>query len=274
MHIIDGKQIARDLEATVRKRAAEHELGVATILKRGNDVSFLYARLKQQACQRVGFSSVTKSFVPASTTNELVQTVLALNSDCNIHGIMVQLPLPNVNYEKVISAISPEKDVEGVHPYNMGKTMLGDEHLVPCTPLAVLKILQHEEVNIQGKHVVIVNHSDIIGKPLAILMLNRNATVTVCHVYTTNLKMYTQQADILVTGAGVKDLITVEHVKTGVTIIDVATILEKNGMCGDVAIRDMDGVVKALTPVPGGVGPVTVACMLENVLVAAGIEKN
>jgi methylenetetrahydrofolate dehydrogenase (NADP+)/methenyltetrahydrofolate cyclohydrolase len=187
---------------------------------------------------------------------------------------MVQLPLPNVDYERVVSAISPEKDVEGVHPYNLGRTLLGNEHLVPCTPLAVIRILQHEKITLSGKHVVIVNHSAIVGKPLSILMLNRNATVTVCHVYTENLARHTQQADILVTGAGVKGLITPEHVKRGVTLIDVAIILEKNGLCGDVRIDGMDGIVGSLTPVPGGVGPVTVACMLENVLIAAGLEKN
>ena len=274
MHIIDGKKIALQIEEKVRKRAAGHNIKVATILIKGNDASYLYARLKKQACQRVGFTSVTKSFPLKTNTEQIVQTVMDLNRDCDVQGIMVQLPLPNVDYERVVSVISPEKDVEGVHPCNLGRTLLGNEHLVPCTPLAVIKILQHEKITLSGKHVVIVNHSAIIGKPLSILMLNRNATVTVCNVYTENLERHTQQADILVTGAGVKGLITPEHVKRGVTLIDVAIILEKNGLCGDVCIDGMDGIVGSLTPVPGGVGPVTVACMLENVLIAAGLEKN
>jgi len=274
MHLIDGKKIAQEIEANIRKKAAGRDIRVATIFVKGNEASSLYAKLKEQACMRVGFSSITKSFPPETTTDELVDTITALNNDSSIHGIMVQQPLPLADSEKVVSAIAPSKDIEGLHPFNLGRTLLGEEHLVPCTPLAVLRILEHEKIDPKGKHVVIVNHSNIIGKPLAMLMVNRNATVTVCHVYTKHLAIHTRQADILATGVGVKGLITAEHVKAESTVIDMAIIPEKNGVYGDVNPEDVKNSVRTLTPVPGGVGPVTVAVTLNNVLIAVGIEKD
>ena len=271
MDLIDGAQIACKIENEVRKRAYGHKIGVATILKEGDNASSLYARLKEKACMRVGFSCLTKSFSSVTPANEIIEAVTSFNHNSSVHGIMVQQPLPSINYKQVVSAIDPEKDVEGIHPINLGSTLLGTEHLVPCTPLAVMRILEHKDIEIQGKHAVIVNHSPIVGKPLAILLLNRNATVTVCHVHTKCLESYTKRADILVTGAGVKDLITANHIKPGAIVIDVAVIPNENGISGDVKTEEVIKVPGFLTPVPGGVGPVTIACMLENVLDAAGL---
>lgn len=274
MHLIDGKRIARHMEEDIRRRIGERTLGAVTLMVEGSEPSALYARLKEEACRRVGITHRTLSFPPGTEQKEMVKTIRRLNSDQAVHGIMVQQPLPGMDYEQVVTAIDPAKDVEGMHPLNLGRTLLGEEHLVPGTPRAVLTILEHEGIELRGAQVVIVNHSAIVGKPLAVLMLNRHATVSVCHVHTRNLAAHTREADVLVTGAGVKGLITGEEVKPGSVVVDVAIISDEEGVTGDVDRESVAEVAGALTPVPGGVGPVTIACMLENVLTAAGIEKD
>ena len=187
-----------------------------------------------------------------------------------IHGIVVQLPLPEgMEYEDIVNEIDPKKDIEGMHPCNIGSTLLNKEFLVPCTPLAVIKILEHENINVKGKDIVIVNHSNIVGKPLAAMLLNRNATVSICHVYTEDIKKYTSRADILITGTGVAGLIKKEHVKRGAVAIDIGIARKKDGsICGDIDFDAVKEKVKAITPVPGGVGPVTIACSMENAVKA------
>jgi len=266
MHIINGREIARKIEEEIIEKSQHIKPHIVTILVEGNEESELYAKLKEKACGRVGFESETIRFHEDVTEEELLREIKKLNENNEVNGIMIQLPLSGVDYGRIVSAIDPKKDVEGIHPYNMGMTMLNREFLVPCTPLAVIKILEHEGVDVKGKNVVIVNHSNIVGKPLAAMMLNRNATVSVCHVYTDNLARHTNTADIIISGAGVKGLITEKHVKEGSIVIDVGIIKEGEKIYGDVdfdSVKEKEGMI---TPVPGGVGPVTIACMLENAL--------
>jgi methylenetetrahydrofolate dehydrogenase (NADP+)/methenyltetrahydrofolate cyclohydrolase len=190
-----------------------------------------------------------------------------LNSDDTTHGILVQYPVPpHISQERLMSTIDPRKDVEGFNPVNLGKTLIGDEDLVPCTPLSVLTILEHEYIQLKGKDVVIINHSNIVGKPLAALLLNRNATVAICHVFTKDLKRYTTKADVLITGAGVPNLITKDFVKDQAIVIDVGIVETKKGVYGDVDADSVKEKAAILTPVPGGVGPVTIACSLVNMV--------
>lgn len=274
MHIIGGREIARKIEKEIIEKRQHKKPHIATILVEGNEESELYAKLKEKACRRVGFESETIRFHEDITGEEIIREIKKLNENNEVHGIMVQLPLPEIDYSEVVSAIDPKKDVEGVHPYNMGMTMLNREYLVPCTPLAVIKILEYEGVNVKGKNVVIVNHSNIVGKPLAAMMLNRNATVSVCHVYTDNLAEHTSTADIIVSGAGVKGLITEKHVKEGSIVIDVGIVKEGEKVYGDVDFGSVKEKAGMITPVPGGVGPVTIACMLENALRAYENRKS
>lgn len=265
MHIIDGRKIASEIEAGLRKKIKE-KIGIATILVGENDVSLLYAKLKEKACKRLGIHSRTIHFSSDVKIEEIKKAIRKFNEENEIHGIVVQLPLPEgMEYEEIIKEIDPKKDIEGMHPCNIGATLLNKEFLVPCTPLAVIKILEHENINVKGKDVVIVNHSNIVGKPLAAMLLNRNATVSICHVYTKDIKKYTSKADILITGTGMAGLIKKEHVKENAIAIDVGIARKRNGsICGDIDFNSVKEKVKAITPVPGGVGPVTIACLMEN----------
>ncbi|OYT62533.1 bifunctional methylenetetrahydrofolate dehydrogenase/methenyltetrahydrofolate cyclohydrolase [Thermoplasmatales archaeon ex4484_30] len=265
MHIIDGKKIANEMEEEIRKKI-KAKIGIATILVGENDASLLYAKLKEKACKRLGFHSQTIHFPSDIRIEEIKEAIRKFNEDDEIHGIVLQLPLPEgMEYETLIKEIEPRKDIEGMHPCNLGATLLNKEFLVPSTPLAVIKILEHEGINVKGKDVVIVNHSNIVGKPLAAMLLNRNATVSICHIYTKDIKKYTSQADILISGTGVAGLIKKEYVKEGAIAIDVGITRKKDGsICGDIDFDAVKEKVKAITPVPGGVGPVTIACLMEN----------
>ena len=273
MHIVDGRAIAREIEDEIRKNKSGSPK-IVTVLVEGNEESELYAKLKERACARVGFESETLRFPGDSTGDEILKEIGKLNDAGDVDGIMVQLPVPGTDYSDVARAIDPSKDVEGVNPFNIGMTVLNNEVIVPCTPLAVMRILEHEGIDVKGKDVVIVNHSNIVGKPLAAMMLNRNATVSVCHVYTKKLADYTRRADIIVTGAGVRGLITGEHIREGSTVIDVGITKEGGGVYGDVDFDSVKGKAGMVTPVPGGVGPVTIACMLENALKLYNLGKN
>jgi len=190
-----------------------------------------------------------------------------LNKNNDVHGILIQFPIPNhIKGDSLINALDPNKDVEGFNPFNMGKTLIGDEHIIPCTPLSVLTILEHEKTKFEGTDVVLVNHSNVVGKPLTALMLNRNATVSICHVFTKDLKSYTKNADILITAAGVAGVIKSDHVKKDAFVVDVGIIPTKDGVTGDVDFESVKNKAGKLTPVPGGVGPVTVACALINMI--------
>lgn len=271
--IIDGRKIAKE----IRKRVSEeiNELkskykttpNITTIKIGVNPSSELYLRLRDKACNEVGINSSHLEFPQDVSEKKVLQSINKLNKNKNVHGILIQFPIPShISQDKLINAIDPKKDVEGFNPYNMGRTLIGDEHIIPCTPLAVLTILEHENMDLKGKDVVIVNHSNVVGKPLAALFLNRNATVSICHVFTKDMKKYAAEADVLVTAAGVAKLIKENHVKKDAFVIDVGIIKTEDGICGDVDFDSVKEKAGKITPVPGGVGPVTVASSLRNMI--------
>lgn len=273
---IDGRSLSKKVEEQVKQGVdqlkAEKGItpGLATILVGEDPASRMYVRLKHKACERVGIHAEDQDMPESTTQEELMQRIRELNSREDIHGILLQLPLPkHLDDKAAMLAIDPAKDADGFHPYNMGKLLIGEEGLVPCTPKGVIRALEEYDVPIQGKHAVVVGHSNVVGKPMAAMLINRNATVSVCHVFTDDLKKYTLDADILIVGTGVKHLIKVDMVKEGAVIFDVGITEENGKVYGDV---DFDNVVKKaslITPVPGGVGPMTIAILMEHVLMAA-----
>jgi methylenetetrahydrofolate dehydrogenase (NADP+)/methenyltetrahydrofolate cyclohydrolase len=270
---INGKKIANELKKNISKNVEKlkSEFGkapnITTIIIGNDESSELYLKLRDKACSEVGIISNHLEFSESISEKEVLEEILRLNNDKNVHGILIQLPVPgNLSQAKLINSIDPKKDVEGLNPYNIGKTLNGDEWIVPITPLSVLTILENENIDFKGKDVVIINHSNHVGKPLAALMLNRNATVTICHVFTKDLKNYTAKADILISATGVKNLIGSDFIKKDATIIDVGIINTKKGICGDVDYQSALEKAGKITPVPGGVGPVTVACSLLNMI--------
>jgi len=271
--IVNGRKIAKEIrknisEEIVQLKTKYNSNPVVTTIIIGNDSSSkLYLKLRDNACNEVGIISKHVEFDATVSLEKILQTIQQLNTDDSVHGILVQYPVPkHLSQEKLMRAIDQRKDVEGLNPINLGRTLIGDEYLVPCTPLSVLTILEHEHVALKGTDIVIINHSNIVGKPLASLLLNRNATVAVCHVFTKNLMQYTSQADILITGAGVPKLITKDYVKDNAIVFDVGIVETKDGLCGDVDFDSVKEKAAVLTPVPGGVGPVTIACALKNMV--------
>lgn len=271
--IVNGREIAKGIhkkisEEITKLKSKYKVTPTVTTIKIGKDPSSdLYLKLRDNACEEVGIKSIHLKFDQNVFENEIIKAINKLNNDDNIHGILIQYPVPNhISQEKLMNAIDPKKDVEGLNPYNMGRTLLGNERLVPCTPLSVLQILEHENVDLKGKDVVIVNHSNIVGKPLAALLLNRNATVSICHVFTKEAKKYTTNADILITATGIPKLITKDLVKEDAFVIDVGIIKTKDGVCGDVDFDPVKEKAGKITPVPGGVGPVTIASSLKNMI--------
>ncbi len=267
MRAIDGKAIAKRIEEGVKERAKDKEIKIVTFVIGENEESLLFANLKDNACKRVGIEHEIVGFESISQ-NEFEMEIEKLNEDNKITGINIQLPLPpNLDYNRLISRIDYRKDIEGMHPINIGKIILGEEDILPSTPKAILKIIENEKISLKGKNAVIINHSKIIGKPLAILLLNRDATVSICHIYTDDIKKYTRKADLLITATGVKGLIRDEHIKKSCIIIDAGIKKEDGQIYGD-ADESAKKKAEAFTPVPGGVGPVTIACMLENAVIA------
>ena len=273
VHIIDGKKLAGEIKERISSELKELTSRcdsiptIGTIIIGNNRESELFLRLRERASSEVGIKSEHYRFFEDVEEREVIEVIEELNSSEEIHGIIIQQPIPeHISLHRLLSRLSPDKDVEGITPRNLGRLMIGEEDIIPCTPLAVLRILEHANVQLKGANAVIVNHSPIVGKPLAILLLNRNATVSVCHVFTRNLKEYTRKADILITATGVPRLIGREHIKEGSVVIDVGISKTEKGICGDVAFDEVKEIVSAITPVPGGVGPVTIASALENLL--------
>jgi methylenetetrahydrofolate dehydrogenase (NADP+)/methenyltetrahydrofolate cyclohydrolase len=272
--IINGREIAKNIRNNIKKEIvtlkSKYKLppAITTLLIGDDPRSKLYLKLRENACDEVGITSNHKTFPKTVSEKEIIETIQQLNDNKNIHGILIQYPVPNhISQDKLMSSIDPTKDVEGFHPYNMGKTLLGEESIIPCTPLSVLTILEHEHIKLKGKEVCIVNHSNIVGKPLAVLLLKRNATISVCHVFTKNIQQYTSKADILITGTGLPKLITGKYVKKDAFVIDVGIVQTKDGICGDVDVESVQEKAGKITPVPGGVGPVTIASSLTNMII-------
>ncbi len=271
--VVDGRKIASEIKEKislevknlVSKYGTTPTMG--TVIIGDNKESELYLKLREKASSEVGIKSEHYRFSEDVEEREIIEVIEELNSSEEVHGIIIQQPVPgHISLRRLLLRLNPDKDVEGITPRNLGKLMIGEEDVIPCTPLAVLRILEHMNVQLKGANVTIVNHSPIVGKPLAILMLNRNATVSVCHVFTRNLKEYTRKADILITATGVPGLIGREHIKEGSVVIDVGISKTEKGICGDVAFDEVKEIVSAITPVPGGVGPVTITSALENLV--------
>jgi methylenetetrahydrofolate dehydrogenase (NADP+)/methenyltetrahydrofolate cyclohydrolase len=270
---INGKKIAEEIKDNISKIIQELKTSynkspnITTIIIGNDPSSELYLRLRDKACSEVGIVSNHLEFQEDITEGELLGAIHKLNNDKDVHGILIQIPVPShISQTNLINSINPKKDVEGLNPYNIGKTLNGDEGIVPITPLSVLTILEHENIDFKGKDVVIINHSNHVGKPIAALLLNRNATVTVCHVFSKDLKKYTSKADILISATGVPNLIGADHIKQDAVVIDVGIIKTEDGICGDVDFESVKEKAGKITPVPGGVGPVTVACSLVNMI--------
>ena len=271
--IVNGKTIAKEIRQQLAQeihhlqKEYEKQPLVTTVTIGSNPSSELYMKLRNTACSEIGIIPRVINFSSETPEKTIIETIRGLNDDPSVHGIFIQYPVPpQISPRNLMQTIDASKDIEGFNPENLGRTLIGDEYLVPCTPLSVLTILNHEKVDLKGKDVVIVNHSNIVGKPLAALMLNRDATVSICHVFTQNLKQYTSQADVLISGAGVQRLITAEHIKDKSTVIDVGIIQTPEGVRGDVDFESVKGKAGMLTPVPGGVGPVTIASALSNIV--------
>ena len=276
--LIDGKAIAAEIRAEIAAEAAEFKKrngiapGLAVIIVGENPASQVYVRNKHRACTEVGFASFGYE-LPADTDEAtLLALIDKLNGDESVHGILVQLPLPaHLDEEKVLLAISPEKDVDAFHPYNVGRIMIGNYDFLPCTPAGVMALLERTGVEIAGKSCVVVGRSNIVGKPQALLLLEKHGTVTVCHSRTKNLSEVCRGADILICAIGKPEFFTREYVKEGAVVIDVGMNRRPadGKLCGDVDFADVEPVASAITPVPGGVGPMTITMLLKNTFTAA-----
>lgn len=278
--IIDGKSISYFVKDKIREevsylKANSITVGLAVIIVGEDKASQLYVANKRKACENLGIMSETHYLPENTSQKELLELIDSLNKNKNINGILVQLPLPvHLDEKAVINAILPEKDVDAFHPVNVGKIMQGDYNFVPCTPAGIMEMLKYEDIDLTGKHCVIIGRSNIVGKPMAMLMLHKNATVTICHSKTENLKDICKQADILVVAIGKPNFINSDYVKPGAIVIDVGINRVDGKFCGDVDFDDIVEKVSAITPVPGGVGPMTIAMLMKNTLTAAIKQNN
>ncbi|MCJ7443383.1 MAG: bifunctional methylenetetrahydrofolate dehydrogenase/methenyltetrahydrofolate cyclohydrolase [Methanotrichaceae archaeon] len=276
--IIDGKSLAAQIEAETKEQAnwlidRGIRPGLATILVGSDPGSEMYIRIKHSACNRVGIRSENIVLPEDASEEQLIRKIKELNERSDIHGILLQLPLPKaLDSRRSMATIDPGKDVDGFHPENMGALLLGTERLVPCTAKGIIYALEQLGVCLEGKEVVIVGHSNVVGKPLAAMMLNRNATVQVCHIFTKDLPAHTKRAEILVVAAGVPSLIKRGMVQEGVYIFDVGISRTGNRTVGDVDFDSIKDLAAGITPVPGGVGPLTVAMLMSQTVQATEIQ--
>ena len=279
--IIDGKAISAEIKEELKEKVAEYkkqgvEITLA-VVKVGNDpASAVYVRNKEKACEYVGITSRTLALPEETTEEELLKVVNDLNEDKAVNGILVQLPLPkHIDESKVLLAIDSNKDVDGFHPVNVGKMVIGEETFLPCTPAGIIEMLKRTDVEISGKECVVIGRSNIVGKPMSMLMLKENATVTIAHSRTKDLKEVTKRADILIAAIGKAKFVTADYVKEGAVIIDVGMDRDENGkLCGDVDFDSAKEVAGYITPVPGGVGPMTIATLMRNTLTAAKVQNH
>lgn len=279
--IIDGKAISANVKAQVKAEADKLkeqgiEIGLAVVIVGNNPASRVYVNNKKKACAEVGFNSYEYALPEETSQEELLDLVKKLNEDDKVNGILVQLPLPeHIDENAVINTIRPEKDVDAFHPENVGHIMIGDFNFLPCTPAGVMEMLAQSGIETEGKDCVVIGRSNIVGKPMAMLLLHKNATVTICHSRTKNLAEICRRADILVAAVGRAKFVTADMIKDGAVVIDVGmNRLESGKLCGDV---DYDGCFEKagyITPVPGGVGPMTIAMLMKNTLTSAKVKNN
>ncbi len=277
MQLIDGKSLSQKVQDSVSTGVEElkQEMnivpGLAVLLIGDDPASHTYVKMKAKACEKVGFYSITHNMPDTISQDEIIATIEMMNNNPRIDGILVQLPLPkHIDTDIILEVIDPKKDVDGFHPYNVGRLVAGLDGFVACTPLGVMKMFEKYNIDLQGKDVCVVGASNIVGKPMASLLLNAKATVTVTHIYTKDLKAHTSKADIVVVGVGVPGLIKEDMVKDGAIVIDIGiNRIEDGSLVGDVDFANVSPKCSYITPVPGGVGPMTIAMLLENTLKSA-----
>jgi len=282
MQILDGKALAQKIEKNVAlevvnlKETTGRTPGLAVILVGNDPASQAYVSMKKKACDRVGFYSVSHE-MPEDISQEAIEnTIKMMNQNPNIDGILVQLPLPpQIDTTKILELVDPAKDVDGFHPYNVGRLVTNLDGFVPCTPLGVMELLAEYNIDVKGKNCCVVGASNIVGKPMASLLLNADATVEICHIFTDDLKKHTLQADIILVGVGVINLIKEDMVKDGAIIVDIGINRAPNGkLVGDVDYEHVAQKCSYITPVPGGVGPMTISMLMSNTLKAAKLNMN
>lgn len=278
--IIDGKEVSQSVKDKIKAEVADLnkngvKVGLAVIIVGDNPASRTYVNNKKKACAAAGIESYEYALSADTTMEELLSLINKLNNDKNINGILCQLPLPAcLDEKKVIETISPQKDVDAFHAVNTGHIMIGDYHFLPCTPAGIMEMLKYYNIEITGKECVVIGRSNIVGKPMAMLLLQQNGTVTICHSKTQNLKEVTSRADILVAAVGIPYFVTADMVKDGAVVIDVGMDRNKEGkLCGDVDFSEVEKKASYITPVPGGVGPMTIATLLKNTVTAARMQN-
>lgn len=277
--ILDGKKIAEQLTEIVKRDVAKFEAarsikpGLTVIIVGENPASKVYVNRKHKACEELGIASEVVRLPETTSEEQLLKEIDRLNGDNRVHGILVQLPLPkHINSELVLERISPLKDVDGFHPANVGNLTIGKEGLVPCTPYGVIKMLEISGISVEGKRAVVLGRSNIVGKPMTMLLMSRNATVTVCHSRTKDLAAVCREGDILVAAIGKPEFVTKDMVKPGAIVIDVGINRVGDKLVGDVKFDEVQEVAGYITPVPGGVGPLTIGMLLHNTLKAAELQ--
>lgn len=272
MVIIDGKAVAGKVRSELKNEVAllKADIGLAVVLVGDDNASRIYVRNKINACGEIGLKSTLVELPSTATENEVIDAVVALNNDAGIHGIIVQLPLPrHIDADRVLATIDPKKDVDGCHYVQKGRLWTGTPEALPCTPYGCIELLKHYGVEIAGKHAVVLGRSNLVGRPLAELLLRENATVTICHSKTTDLSSITKMADILCVAIGKSKFVSADMVKDGAVIIDVGINRDDNGkLCGDVDFESVRDKCSYITPVPGGVGPMTVTMLMKNTVEA------
>ncbi len=276
MQILDGKALAKEIRAEVAKEIASLKErgitpGLAVVLVGDDPASHTYVKMKERSCEEAGIYSIVHKMPDDISQEKILETIEMMNRNPNIHGILVQLPLPgHIDTTKILRAVSPAKDVDGFHPFNVGNLVLDLECFSPCTPLGVMRLLDHYGIDVKGMDACVVGASNIVGKPMMHLLLNRFATVDICHIHTRDLAAHTRRADLLIVGVGKAGLIREEMVKEGAIVIDIGiNRLEDGRLVGDVDFDAVAPKCSYITPVPGGVGPMTIAMLLENTLQAA-----
>lgn len=270
-YLIDGKKISTEikdeLRAEVSRLKEEGKEGCLAVIQVGSDpASSVYVGNKKRACEYIGIKSLAYELPEETSEDELLELIGKLNSDASVHGILCQLPLPkHIDENRVINAIDPHKDVDGFHPKSVGSLVIGQPGFVSCTPAGIIQLLKRSNIDIEGKHCVVIGRSNIVGKPMALLMLRENATVTICHSKTSDLKKICKEADILIVAIGKPEFVDSSFVKEGAVVIDVGIHRKAdNKLTGDVNFSDVEPHVSAITPVPGGVGPMTIAMLMSN----------
>ncbi len=276
--LIDGKAISAQIKEECKERVAQlkaegKNIAMAVIQVGSDPASSVYVGNKKKACAYVGIESLSYELPEETTEEELLSLIGELNARKDCNGILVQLPLPkHINEDAIIHAIDPHKDVDGFHPQNVGAMCIGEPSFLPCTPAGIIELLKRSDIEIEGKECVVIGRSNIVGKPMSLLMLRENATVTIAHSRTKNLKDICKRADILIAAVGKPKMITREYVKEGAAVIDVGIHrLEGKKLCGDVDFADVEPIAGAITPVPGGVGPMTIAMLMHNCVTSADL---